>query len=74
MSKVNIVHLSWVMSTKTKGYGACVKTCNGIKATLSFFFFCCYIQFAYVPMLIALAESLYIITRTYLTTPCLQVE
>lgn len=37
MSKVNIVHLSWVMSTKTKGYGACVKTCNGIKATLSFF-------------------------------------
>lgn len=39
MSKVNIVHLSWVMSTKTKGYGACVKTCNGIKATLSFFFF-----------------------------------
>lgn len=73
MSKVNILHLSWVMSTKAKGYGACVKTCKGIKATLSFFY-CCYIQFAYVRMLIALAKSLYIITRTYLTTPCLQVE
>lgn len=34
----------------------------------------CYIQFAYVRMLIAIAKSLYIITRTYLTTPCLQVE
>lgn len=39
MSKVNIGHLRWVMSTKTKGYGECVKTCNGIKATLSFFKF-----------------------------------